>query len=48
MGLCPASEPVGPGARAFLMASDRKAIEDGDLPVKLKNFGKKGAGKNGK
>lgn len=48
MGLCPAGEPVGPGARAFMMASDRKAMEEGDLPVRLRNFQKKGVGPHGK
>jgi len=44
MGLCPANEPVGLGARAFMMASDRKAAEEGDTPVKLRNFVKKKGG----
>lgn len=48
MGLCSANDPVGPGSRAFMMASDRKAAEEGDLPVRLRNFSKKGAGQNGK
>ena len=40
MGFRTPSEPIPYGERAFMLASTRKAIEEGDLPVKIRNFGK--------
>ena len=41
MGLRTVNEPIPVGERAFMIASDIKAAEDGDVPVKVKNFGGK-------
>ena len=41
MGLRTATDPIPEGERIFMMASDIKALEDGDVPVKVRNFGKK-------
>ena len=38
LGLRTGNEPVTPGERAFMMASDLLAIEDGFVPVKVSNF----------
>ena len=38
LGLRTVSDPVTPGERAFMMASDLIAIEDGFVPVKVSNF----------
>lgn len=38
MGFRTASEPVTDGERAFMLASIKKALKDGDIPVKQKNF----------
>ena len=39
MGLRTRNDMVPEGERAFMLASIRKAISEGDLPVKLRNFG---------
>ncbi|MEY8366060.1 hypothetical protein AALA22_10530 [Anaerovoracaceae bacterium 41-7] len=41
MGLRTCQEPVLPGERTFMMASDLLAIEEGFVPVKVSSFGKK-------
>lgn len=41
MGLRTVNDPIPAGERAFMIASDLKAAEDGDVPVKVKNFGGK-------
>lgn len=38
MGLRTIHDPVPEGERVFMMASDIKAMEDGDTPVKVRNF----------
>lgn len=38
MGLRTHDEPIPEGERVFMQASDRKAMEDGDVPVKIRNF----------
>ena len=38
MGLRTPSDPVTEGERAFMLASTRKSLEEGDLPVKVRNF----------
>lgn len=47
MGFRTPSEPIPDGERAFMLASTRYAIEEGDLPVKVKNFGKTKKDKGG-
>lgn len=39
MGIRTPDEPVTPGERAFMLASTKKALMEGDTPVKLRNFG---------
>ncbi len=39
MGLRTERDVVPPGERAFMLASTRVALEEGDTPIKLKNFG---------
>lgn len=39
MGLRTINDPIPEGERVFMIASDVKAMEDGDIPVKLRNFG---------
>lgn len=48
MGLRTRNEPVTPGERAFMLASTKKALTDGDTPVKVRNFSSKSSdgGKN--
>lgn len=42
MGVCSPNDPVSTGERAFMLASTQKALEEGDTPVKIRNFsGKK-------
>lgn len=41
MGLRTREERMPPGERAFIMASNRKALEDGYLPVKVNSFEEK-------
>ena len=38
MGLRTIHDPVPEGERIFMMASDQKAMEDGDVPVTVRNF----------
>ncbi len=46
MGFRELTDPISAGERAFITASLRKAMEEGDMPVKQKNFAKpkRGAG----
>lgn len=39
MGLRTRNDPIPDGERAFILASTRKALEEGDTPVKVRNFG---------
>ena len=41
MGYRTVNERIPEGERAFMIASDMKALEDGDIPVRVKNFGGK-------
>lgn len=41
MGIRTRNEPVTTGERAFMIASTLKAIEEGDTPVKVRNFSSK-------
>lgn len=41
MGLASAAEPVMKPERLFMQACDIRAMEKGDIPVKLVNFTKK-------
>lgn len=41
MGLRTRNDPIPPGERAFILASIKKAITEGDLPVKIRNFSSK-------
>lgn len=41
MGLRTHNDPVPPGERAFMLASTKKALMDGDTPVKVRNFSSK-------
>ena len=47
MGIAAANDPISEGTRAFMIAADKKAIEDGNIPVRVRNFAKKGGGQNG-
>lgn len=47
MGLRTRNDPVTVGERAFMLASTKKAIMDGDTPVKVRNFSGK-SNKGGK
>ena len=38
MGFRTRSEPIPEGERAFMLASIKKAISEGDTPVKIQNF----------
>lgn len=40
MGLRGANDPIPEGERAFILASTKKALMDGDTPIKLRNFSK--------
>lgn len=40
MGLRAPNDPIPYGERAFMLASTKKAIMEGDTPVKLRNFSK--------
>ena len=40
MGLRTRNDPVTAGERAFILASTKKALMDGDVPVKIRNFTK--------
>lgn len=39
MGLRTHNDKVPAGERAFMLASIKKAVMEGDTPVKLRNFG---------
>ena len=39
MGLRTRNDPIPEGERAFILASTKKAIIEGDTPVKLRNLG---------
>ena len=41
MGFRTANDPVPAGERAFMLASIKKSLKEGDIPVKVRNFGKK-------
>ena len=41
MGLRTVNDPIPDGERAFMLASTRKAITEGDMPVKIRNFSSK-------
>ena len=38
MGFRAVNDPIPYGERVFMMASDQKAIEDGDTPIKIRHF----------
>ena len=44
MGLRTENDPVTDGERAFMLASTKKALMDGDTPIKVRNFTKKDKG----
>lgn len=51
MGLRTRNDLIPTGERSFMLASIKKAVIDGDTPVKVRNFGsnkKKGGDSNGK
>ena len=48
MGLRTHNDPVTNGERAFVLASTIKATEDGDTPIKLRNFSSKKKAEGGK
>ena len=48
MGLRTRNDPVTDGERAFMLASTKKAIMEGDTPVKIRNFSSDKKGKGGK
>lgn len=48
MGLRTHNDVMPEGERAFIFASTSKALEDGDLPVKIRNLVKKGGQQSGK
>lgn len=41
MGLRTVNDPIPEGERAFILASTKKALMDGDTPVKVRNFSTK-------
>jgi len=38
MGLRTANDPIPYGERCFILASTALALEEGDIPVKVRNF----------
>lgn len=40
MGLRTRNDKIPRGERSFIFASIRKAVEDGDIPVKVRNIAK--------
>ncbi|MCI8414907.1 MAG: hypothetical protein HFF00_04680 [Ruminiclostridium sp.] len=44
MGLRTHADPIPAGERAFLLASTRLSLEEGDTPVKVRNFAKQKKG----
>lgn len=47
MGLRAPNDPIPEGERAFIMASTKKALLEGDTPIKLKNLTSKKSDKGG-
>ena len=41
MGLRTVNDPIPAGERAFILASTKKALTEGDTPVKIRNFSSK-------
>ena len=41
MGLRTINDPIPDGERAFILASTKKALMEGDTPVKVRNFASK-------
>ena len=41
MGLRTVNDPIPEGERAFILASTKKALAEGDTPVKIRNFSPK-------
>ena len=41
MGLRTRNDRIPAGERAFMLASIKKSITDGDMPVKVRHFGSK-------
>lgn len=39
MGLRTRNDPIPEGERAFMLASIKKALEEGDMPIKVRNLG---------
>ena len=48
MGLRTRNDKIPDGERAFMLASIKKAVTEGDTPVKIKNFGSKKKDTGGK
>lgn len=48
MGIRTRNDPVTSGERAFMLASIKKAVMDGDTPVKIRNLASKKSDKGGK
>lgn len=46
MGLRTRNELIPDGERAFILASIKKALTEGDTPVKVRNFSKPSPGGN--
>ena len=40
MGLRAPNDPIPYGERAFMLASTKKALTEGDIPVTVRNFSK--------
>lgn len=40
LGLRAPSDMILPGERTFALASTKKSLEEGDIPVKIRNFSK--------
>lgn len=38
MGLRTRNDPIPDGERAFMLASIKKALQEGDIPLKMRNF----------
>ena len=47
MGLASPTDPIGEPERSFMQVCDLRALEQGDLPVKIANLMKKKEGENG-
>ena len=44
MGIRTRNDPITAGERAFILASTKKALREGDTPVKIRNFSKPSPG----